>query len=217
MEEITVMIGSLETGNSGITNDTRQAVKFVGEKLGEYREYGHDKNGKITDTRGTIETLYRVADGQMWPRLEWSQLVVHSNEWSRWSGEPNTETLEPVDLPDLAPGGCYAGLGAACGFGRPLTLAEVFKPPAEDDEERIKLTFTLREDAPDKEIQQEIQDFAQALIGLNWADENPLIGRLADALLGVVEYEDTGEEDEAIGTLRVTSSGNFLDEDAASN
>lgn len=216
MEEITVMIGSLETGNSGITNDTRQAVTFVGEKLGEYREYGHDKNGKITDLRGTTETLYRVADGQLGPRFEWSQLVVHSNEWSRWSGEPNTETLEPVDLPDLAPGGCYAGLGAVCGFGRPLTLAEVFKPPAEDTE-RIELTFTLREDASDREIQQEIEGFVSGLVGLHWADENPLIGRLADALLGVVEYEDTGEEAEAIGTLRVTSSGNFLDEDAASN
>lgn len=183
MEEITVSVGSLETGNSGITNDTRQAVKFVGEKLGEYREYGHDRHGKITDTRGTTETLYRVEDGS---------LVVHSNEWSRWSGEPNTETLEPVEVEDLAPGGCYASLGAVCGFGRPLTLAEVFKPPAEDTE-RIELTFTLREGVSDKEIQQEIEGFADALVGLNWADENPLIGRLVDALfgaVGVVEYED---------------------------
>lgn len=82
-------------------------------------------------------------------------------------------------------------LGAVCGFGRPLTLAEVFKPA--EDTERIVLTLTLREGASDKEIQQEIEGFADALVGLNWADENPLIGRLTDALfgaVGVVEYED---------------------------
>lgn len=119
VEEITVNIGELVTGNSGITNDTRQAVEFTGEKLGEYREYGTDRYGNITDTRGTTQTLYRTADGG---------LVVHVHEWSRWVGEPDTEGLYAVTEKSLQPGGAYDRLGAACGFGRPLTLAEAIGP-----------------------------------------------------------------------------------------
>lgn len=119
MEKVAVKFGTLEVGNGGIVNDTRQDVEFTGEKLGEYREYGTDRRGKITDTRGITETLYRAEDGRF---------VVHTNEWSRWQGEPNTESLNVVTEEDLQPGGGYPGLGAACGFGRALTLEEAIGP-----------------------------------------------------------------------------------------
>lgn len=119
METFTVMVGDLVVGNGGITNDTRQKVQFTGEKLGSYTEYGTDRHGRITDTRGTTETLYRTEDGQ---------LVVHIDDWSRWEGEPGSETLRRVREEDLHPGGPYTHLGAACGFGRPLTLVEAVSP-----------------------------------------------------------------------------------------
>lgn len=131
VEEITVNVGELVTSNSGITNDTRQAVQFTGEDLGTYREYGIDRHGKITDTRGTAQTLYRVADGG---------LVVHVHEWSRWMGEPDTESLHAVTEKSLQPTGTYARLGAACGFGRPLTLEEAIGPIAGTEPPAVRLT-----------------------------------------------------------------------------
>jgi len=51
--------------------------------------------------------------------------VVHVDEWSRWQGEPNTETLVEVTVEDLGPDGEHWQLGEKAGFGRPMTLDEV--------------------------------------------------------------------------------------------
>lgn len=116
METITVLIGTLEPLSNGAAQDSRREVQFEGERLGARTEYGYDtKRGNLTDTRGTTETLYRAADGR---------LVVHVDDWSRWRGEPNTESLHQVTERDLQPGGRFELLGAECGYGRPLTLDE---------------------------------------------------------------------------------------------
>lgn len=192
VEEITVEIGQLVTGNSGITNDTRQAVQFTGEELGSYREYGTDRYGKITDTRGTTQTLYRTADGG---------LVVHVYEWSRWVGEPDAEFLYAVTEKTLQHGGLYDRLGAACGFGRPLTLAEAIgprrdagtEPPAVDAfvdiEDNGELTLTLRGDNSDAETQHNIFLFAMSLQALGWDQTSKTVSELVGVLLGLVGEE----------------------------
>ncbi len=119
MDTQTVTIGTVETLSSGRTQDDRRTVEFVGEVLGHLTTYGYDaKRGQLTDTRGTTETLYRVEDGRM---------VVHVKDWSQWQGEPTTETLQTTSEVDLQPGGHFEALGAACGFGRPLTLDEAIE------------------------------------------------------------------------------------------
>lgn len=127
MEKITVYIGQVVVMSNGAQQDTRRPVTFEGEKLGEYREYGQGRDGGPTDTRGTIETLYRASDGR---------LVVHSEDWSNWQGEPNTETLQEVTPADLQPGGDFEDLGRACGMGRPLTLDEALSLGDEDEKAR---------------------------------------------------------------------------------
>ena len=106
-------MGKMVVLQSGAQRDTRRKVVFEGEKLGERKEYGMHQ-GRPSDTRGTIETLYRTASG----------LVVHVEEWSRWQGEPNIETLHKITEDDLQPGGRFYDLGLACGLARPLTLDE---------------------------------------------------------------------------------------------
>jgi len=101
--------------SNGATQDTRREVVFQGEEVGTYREYGQGRNGGPTDTRGTTETLYRTASGE---------LVAHVDEWSHWQGEPNIETLYRVTEKDLEPGGRFYDLACACDLGRPLTLEE---------------------------------------------------------------------------------------------
>ena len=115
METITIQVGSIVSGNSGQTNDSRRDIVFVGEKMASHTEYGEGRDGGITDTRGVTETLYRTEDGK---------LIVHVEDWSRWQGEPNTESLQEVTEADLSPTGNYAALGADAGMGRPLTLEE---------------------------------------------------------------------------------------------
>lgn len=123
MDTITVLVGTLETLNNGESQDGRREVTFEGEKLGSLTTYGYDtRSDRLTDTRGETETLYRAADGR---------LVVHVNDWSRWRGEPNTESLHAVTETDLQPGGRFDALGAACGYGRPLTLDEALAKPEE--------------------------------------------------------------------------------------
>jgi len=114
METQTVYIGTIVVGNSGQVNDSRRKVEFVGEKLASRTRYGYGRSG-ITDTRGMTETLYRTEDGR---------LIVHIDDWSKWQGEPNTETLLEVTEDDLSVGGRFEDLGADAGFGRPLTLDE---------------------------------------------------------------------------------------------
>lgn len=120
METITIWIGTVEALSNGAVQDGRRKVEFEGEMLGSLRVYGYDdKRGKLTDTRGTTETLYRAEGGR---------LVVHVEDWSRWQGEPTTESLHPVTEDDLRPGGRFEDLGNECGYGRPLTLAEALEP-----------------------------------------------------------------------------------------
>ena len=125
MDTQTVTIGTVETLSSGRTQDDRRTVEFFGEEVGHLTTYGYDsKRGALTDTRGTTETLYRTEDGR---------LVVHVKDWSQWQGEPNIESLHQITEADFEPGARYEALGAACGFGRPLTLDEA---------------LTLREESP---------------------------------------------------------------------
>lgn len=116
MDKITLNVGSIVVGSSGQTNDTRRPVEFTGEKLGSWTEYGAGRDGCITDTRGKTQTLYKTDDGR---------LIVHVDDWSRWQGEPSTETLHEVtDVVDLQPGGRFEQLGYEAGYGRALTLDE---------------------------------------------------------------------------------------------
>ena len=112
---ITVHVGTVQTGNSGQTNDNRRAVQFEAQNLGSVTIYGAGKDGGISDTRGVTETLYKTTDGQ---------LVVHADDWSRWQGEPSTESLHEVQQDDLETDGEYEQLGFECGYGRPLSLDE---------------------------------------------------------------------------------------------
>ena len=125
METITVHVGTVVSGSSGQTNDTRREVQFTGEELASRTEYGYGRNGGLTDTRGVTETLYRAEDGR---------LLVHVKDWSRWQGEPNTHSLHPVTEADLGPTGRFAALGAEAGYGRPLTLNEALKEKGERPE-----------------------------------------------------------------------------------
>ena len=116
METITVLVGNVVALSNGQQQDHTREVVFTGEKLGEHAEYGYsDRTGRLTDTRGVTQTLYRAADGR---------LIVHIEDWSRWQGEPTSYQLREVAETDLQPGGEFELLGAECGFGRPLTLDE---------------------------------------------------------------------------------------------
>jgi len=124
MDKITVYIGSIVTLSNGAQQDTRREVVFEGMELGTYREYGEGRDGRLTDTRGTTQTLYKTADGRF---------VVHVDNWSHWQGEPNTETLHEVKERDLQPGGRFYDLAVACDLGRPLTLEEALNEGDETD------------------------------------------------------------------------------------
>ena len=115
MKQVTVQVGSVVTGSSGQTNDSRRDVAFEAEELATRIEYGEGRDGGITDTRGTTETLYKCPDGR---------LVVHVKEWSHWQGEPNVYTLREVTAEDLSVNGHFEALGSAAGMGRALTLDE---------------------------------------------------------------------------------------------
>ncbi len=114
MAEQTVLVGPLLTGN-GISQDSRREVCFEAEELGSRTEYGQDRDGQLTDTRGVTETLYKTPDGRF---------VVHVKRWSHGQGEPTVEELLEIKEADLEPLGDFGEVGAAAGFGRPLTLDE---------------------------------------------------------------------------------------------
>ena len=123
MEKITVRIGTIQSGGSGIVQNTTREVEFVGEELARRKEYGYsDRTGGVTDTRGTTETLYKTEDGR---------LVVYVENWSHWQGEPNSYHLVEVTEDDLGVNGRFEALGREAGFGRPLTLDEALTPPEE--------------------------------------------------------------------------------------
>jgi hypothetical protein len=133
MDKIKVSIGSVVTGNSGQTNDTRRVVLFEGERLAEYTK--HDPGparrtfgtrGVRISTRGVTQTLYRTAD---------DRLVVHEDDSSHWEGEPKTETLHEVTIEDLGPTGRFADLGKQAGMNRPLTLDEALQAQEGGDDE----------------------------------------------------------------------------------
>lgn len=112
METIEVFVGTVQGASGGIVQDTRRPVQFEGEQLARWTEYGTDRGG-ITDTRGVTETLYRTADGR---------LIVHVDDWSRWKGEPSTESLHEVTEEDLGQGGRFEQLGFEAGYHETLTL-----------------------------------------------------------------------------------------------
>lgn len=123
MEEITLLIGSVEQTRSGFVQDNRRPVRFIGEQLARRTEYGFDSwRGTLTDTRGVTETLYRTEAGR---------LVVYVEDWSRWVGEPSTYSLVQITEADLQPGGRYEMLGLAAGLSRPLTLDEALAEAGE--------------------------------------------------------------------------------------
>lgn len=115
MDKITLYVGTVVAGSSGQVNDTRRPVEFTGELVGSWTQYDAGPEGGITDTRGQTQRLYKTDDGR---------LVVHVDDWSKWQGEPNTETLHMVTEADLEPGGRFEQLGYEAGYGRPLTLDE---------------------------------------------------------------------------------------------
>jgi len=122
METVTVHVGAVCTGRSGIVQDDRRPVAFEGEELGGLTTYGTDRRGGLSDTRGLTETLYKTED----------RLVVYSEDWTRWQGETSRYALHQVTPEDLGPGGRYDLLGAECGFGAPMTLDQALRPPPLD-------------------------------------------------------------------------------------
>jgi hypothetical protein len=117
METINVLIGKKVVGSGGLTQDDLREVEFKGELLAQNRQVGEHR-GNVSDTRGTIERLYRTDIGQ---------LFVHIESWSRWQGEPTSYSLCEVNEEDLGPIGQFWQLGADAGFGRPLTLEEALQ------------------------------------------------------------------------------------------
>ena len=116
MTTIRVKVGSVETAHNGFTQDDRQVVEFIGRELGQRTTYDYDVDrGCLSDTRGCTATLFRTEDGR---------LIVHTDNWSRWQGDPSTEILREIQEDDLHNGGEYERLGAECGFGQPLSLDE---------------------------------------------------------------------------------------------
>ena len=122
VETVKVYIGSVQASSGGLTLDTTKAVEFEGEAIASYSEPGTGRDGGVTDTRGTRETLYRTADGR---------LVAHGESWSHWQGEPTGYGLHEMDWADLQPGGRFERLGDVAGYGRPLTLDEALTQPSD--------------------------------------------------------------------------------------
>lgn len=115
METITLQVGLCESTRNGQTQDNRREVQFVGERVAHRTEYREGRDGRLTDTRGVTQTLYRADD---------DRLIVHTKAWSQWAGEPTDETLQAVEEKDLQTGGFFELLGLEAGYGRPLTLDE---------------------------------------------------------------------------------------------
>lgn len=111
---IKVRVGSVTTGSGGITQDLTREVEFEGKQLAQLTEFGTHE-GNVTDTRGTVETLYQADDGR---------LIAHVRDWSNWQGEPTIYSLHEVTEADLQVGGKWESIGAEAGYGRALSLDE---------------------------------------------------------------------------------------------
>ncbi len=119
METIRLEIGSAVVSDSGRLLENWRPVEFEGEKLAEVNSYGtHPRSGAPSNTRGTVQSLYRTADGR---------LVVHVYNWSRWQGEPDTKQLCEVSEADLSPTGRFAELGHEVGFWNAMTLDQALQ------------------------------------------------------------------------------------------
>jgi len=112
METIRLEIGSSVVNSGRVIEDWRP-VEFEGEKLAEVSRYR-----ARSDSRGTVQTLYRTADGR---------LVAHVYNWSRWQGEPDTKQLCEVSEADLSPTGRFAQLGHEAGFWDTMTLDQALQ------------------------------------------------------------------------------------------
>lgn len=114
MDTIRVKLGRVESGKSGQTFAFLREVVFQGEELARLDIPELADAGGLSDTRGEHQVLYRAADGR---------LVVHTEEWSRWQGEPSVYRLAEVTEADLRTGD-YWLIGQEADFTRPLTLDE---------------------------------------------------------------------------------------------
>lgn len=114
MARITVQIGTEYNINGKLQSDLRP-VEFDAEQLAEHSYFVALEGEPPSDSRGVVETLYRVPDGR---------LVVYVERWSRWRDEPNTFALRQVAKEDFEVGGEFEALGRKAGLGRPLTLDE---------------------------------------------------------------------------------------------
>jgi len=115
MDTVKVYIGTEQRLRDGRVNDLTRPVEFVGEERASLSTFGAGRDGNPTDTRGVTETLYETDDGR---------LVVYTEDWSHWAGEPNTYTLQEVTEEDLCANGRFEDLGREAGFVGPLTLDE---------------------------------------------------------------------------------------------
>jgi len=121
MKSIKVHVGTIQSSPNGVqVQDERRLVEFEGERVATRDGMG-SHGGQLSDTRGVTETLFKTKDGR---------LVVHVSDWSRWQREPTIESLVEVEESDLRPGGRFEFLGAAAGYGRPLTLDEALEADA---------------------------------------------------------------------------------------
>jgi hypothetical protein len=118
---IRLKVGVERCLQDGRVEERMQVAEFDGERVAEVNLFGTHR-GKVTDTRGTRQALYRTADGR---------LVVHVEDWSNWQGEGSHCRLHEVHAVDLGPIGKFAELGQEAGMGRPLTLDEALGIGAE--------------------------------------------------------------------------------------
>ena len=114
-KKIKVWVGMIESSGNGLVHDDRtKEVEFFGEELASRTEPG-THNGRLSDTRGVDQVLWRTADGR---------LFVHEKSWSRWQGESTVYALHRVTPAMLGPTGRFAELGVGTEYERPLTLDE---------------------------------------------------------------------------------------------
>jgi hypothetical protein len=108
-DKIELVVGSVCVVNARQVDNLRP-VEFLGEEIGKFSALTGDD-----DTRGIEQTLYRTPD---------DRLIVHTEDWSKWQGEPTVYSLEEVSEDELDATGRFNDLGRESGYGRPLTLDE---------------------------------------------------------------------------------------------